>query len=278
MNKENVSYLKDSLKYLGFGEKMQPELEQRMSEGQAEFRLQFDSTVNGKSFNAILNFRKADNSDMYFLNSYTAKLDRGIKENIEQTFYLNKGKGITGKEAFNLLDGRSVFKELTNKEGIAYHAWVQLDPNTKDKNGNHILKHYHTNYGYEMGKSLAALPVKELGNDEERMKLIKSLEKGNLQAVTFERNGKEERMFIEANPQYKTLNLYDGDMKRVRKDVTNEEKQTRSTKQEKSIDKNDTSKSVKKEAKLKTASKEKSKEDSNLLPKKRVGSKKGLSQ
>ena len=92
MNLENLNYLKDNLKYNGFGEKLYPELEQKISEGAPNFQLRFNAPVNGKLFDTVLNFRKSDNTDMYFFNSYTAKLDRGVRENIEQTFYINKGK------------------------------------------------------------------------------------------------------------------------------------------------------------------------------------------
>lgn len=40
------------------------------------------------------------------------------------------------------------------------------------------------------------------------------MEKGN-QQVTFQTEGKEQKMFIEANPQFKTLNLYDSKMHKV---------------------------------------------------------------
>ena len=276
MNKENVNFLKDNLKYHGFGEKMYTELEQKISEGLPHFQLRFNAPVNGKSFDAVLNFRKADNMDMYFFNSYTAKLDRGVRENIEQTFYINKGRGITAKEAYNLLDGRSVFKEMMSKEGAPYHAWVELDPTTKDKNGNHILKHYHTNYGFEMGKSLAALPIKELGTDEARMKLIKSLEKGNLQAVSFEQKGKEERRFIEANPKFKTLNVYDSEMKRIKKNVADKEVKTSTKNREGEVSRTERTKMEKRKTSKKAVDKRSDKEPTGLLPKKRTSRKNGL--
>ena len=168
-----------------------------------------------------------------------------------------------------------MFKELANKEGVAYHAWVQLDPKVTDKNGNHILKQYHENYGFDLGKSLAVLPVKELGTDDDRNKLVRSLERGNLQAVTFDRNGKGERMFIEANPQYKTLTVYDGEMKRVRKSEgrakENEAAQERKEpKQKETATKAEDTKSGKKV--------KKGGEETGLLPKKRTASKKGLVQ
>ncbi len=275
MNTENLRYLKDNLKYHGFGEKLYPELEQNLNAGVAGFQLRFAETLNGKSFEAHLTFRKADNSDMYFFNSYTAKLDRGIRENMEQTFYINKGKGITAKEAYNLLDGRSVYKELTNKEGMAYQAWLQLDPKVVDKNGNHILKQYHANYGFDLGKSLAALPVSELGKDEEKSKLIRSLERGNVQAVTFTCDGKGERMFIEANPQYKALTVYDSEMKRLRK--SEGQTKNRGAAQDQKEPKH--KEAIRKVENRKSENKvKKAGEETGLLPKKRTGSKKGLVQ
>ncbi len=276
MNEVNSAYLRDKLKYHGFGETLHSEMEQKLREGVPHFQLQFNTTINGKSFDAILNFRKADKNEMYFFNSYTAKLDKGVRENIEQTFYINKGSGVTAKEAYNLLDGRSVFKELTNKDGASYHAWMELDPTTKDKNGNHILKQYHTNYGFELGKSLVALPIKELGSDDERMKLIKSLEKGNLQAVTFEGNGKDERMFIEANPKFKTLNIYNNEMKRMKKNVETQESKNSFKQQKNGMDKADDSKTAKKKSSKKVSAKADDNPQTGLLPKKRMSKKKGL--
>ncbi len=284
MNEENLKYLNAALKFHGFlqyesaGEKLQSELGQKIREGLPHFQLPFQASINGKTFEAVLNFRKADNSDMYFFNSYTAKLDRGIRENIEQTFYINNGGGNTAKEAYNLLDGRSVFKEMTSKEGARYHTWTQLDPTAKDKNGNYLLNHYHSKYGFELGKALAALPIKELGNDEDRIKLNRSLERGNLQVVTVERKGKEERMFIEANPKFKTLNVYDAGMQRLKKNVADDITKTSTPKREASIDNTNVSKPEKKSISTKGAGKTKDKEAGSLLPKKREGKKRGLTQ
>jgi hypothetical protein len=91
---------------------------------------------------------------------------------------------------------------------------LQLDFQEKDKNDNFKVKQYHTGYGYELEATLNKYPIKELTNEEEKWKLIKSLEKGNLQPVTFVKEGREEKMFIEANPQFKTLNLYDSKMEK----------------------------------------------------------------
>ncbi len=65
---------------------------------------------------------------MYFFNKYNLTLKQENSPNMmEQTFYINKGNNITLKEAFNLVSGRSINKDLTNKEGQVYNAWMQMD-------------------------------------------------------------------------------------------------------------------------------------------------------
>ena len=218
MNEQNMQYLKDNIKYMGFGEGLQGELEKQLKIGNPDFQLQFKGEMNKKPFEATLNFRKSDTTDMYFFNSYHAKMERSNGESKEQTFYLDKGKGITAKEAFNLLEGRAVYKELNNKAGESYHAWVQLDFGTKDKHNNNEVKQFHENYGYDLRAAVGKLAVSELGDPEKEKSLMQSLQKGNVQSVSVEQNGGAVKMFIEANPQFKTVNVYDASMKRVQKE------------------------------------------------------------
>lgn len=219
MNTENLTYLKDNVKYMGFGESLSSELEKNIRENKADFRLQYKAEINQKPFEATLHFRKSDNTDMYFFNSYQAGLERKNKETLEQTFYLNKGKGITAKEAYNLLEGRSVHKELTNKTGEAYKAWVQLDLSNKDKNGNYEVKQYHENYGYDLKSAVSKFAVTEMDGAEKEKSLMQSLQKGNIQMVNMDSKEGPQKMFIEANPQFKTINLYDEKFKRVQKEA-----------------------------------------------------------
>lgn len=222
MNEKNFEYLKDNLKYLGFGEKQHEELEKLLKAGKDSFQMTFKTEVNKKPFEAVLQFRKSDNSDMYFLNSYHASLERSNGQKMEQTFYLNNGKGVTAKEAYNLLEGRAVHKELTNKAGEPYKAWIQLDFSNKDKNNNNEVKQYHENYGYDLKETLRAYPIKEMMKEEDQKSLLRSLEKGNVQMVTLELPDKDMKIFMEANPQFKTLTLYDEKMKRMDRDQREE--------------------------------------------------------
>ncbi len=218
MNEQNFQYLKDNIKYMGFGENMGEALEANLKQGKPEFTLSNKTEVNKKRFEVNLHFRKSDSSDMYFFNSYNASLQRSNGEKVDQTFYLTKGKGITAKEAYNMLEGRSVFKELSTKEGQAYKAWVQLDFENKDKHNNHEVKQFHENYGYDLKAAVSKFAISELADPEKEKSLMQSLQKGNIQSVSIEKDGNVSKMFIEANPQFKTITLYDAHMKRMQKE------------------------------------------------------------
>ena len=148
------------------------------------------------------------------------------KESLEQTFYINKGSNITMKEAYNLMEGRSVNKDLTSKEGEVYNSWVQMDFKQSETNGNFKLNHYHQNYGYDLEAALSKHPIKELETPKYKEDLINSLKKGNLQSATFLKEGNEIKQYIEASPQFKTINIYDNNMKRIDNRKAQEEKQT----------------------------------------------------
>ena len=250
MNQKNFEYLKDQVKYTGFGDALENELKEKLGQRSREFQLCHDVKIGNDIVVATLNFKKSEQSDMYFFNSYNIVLKKdNSRDLMKQTFYINKGNNITLKEAYNLMDGRSVNKDLTNKEGQVYNAWVQLDFRDTDKNGNYQVKQYHTNYGYDMTKELAKHPIKELTNEQGKTRLMESLERGNRQSVTFIEKGSENKMFIEANPQFKTLNVYDNNMQRVqsqsKKEVnTSDQSAKQDMKKEKQDQQNDDSEDV----------------------------------
>jgi hypothetical protein len=58
-------------------------------------------------------------------------------------------------------------------------------------------------------------PMAELDDGEKEKSLLQSMQKGNIQSVTITVDGEQKKMFIEANPQYKTVNLYNDRMQRL---------------------------------------------------------------
>lgn len=55
----------------------------------------------------------------------------------------------------------AVDKDLTNKEDMAYNAWLQMDFK-QTENGNFKIKQFHQKYGFELDKALEKHPIKEL--------------------------------------------------------------------------------------------------------------------
>jgi hypothetical protein len=216
MNQKNFEYLKDQVKFTGFGDALENELKEKMQKEAPGFQLVHNAKFGNDTTTATLHFKKSDQSDMYFFNRYNVSLKQEQSSDVvDQTFYINKGNNITMKEAYNLMSGRAINKDLTNKEGQVYNAWMQMDFKETDGSGNYKMKHYHQNYGYELEKVLATHPIKELGNEQDKSRLIDSLNKGNRQSVTFIQNGNEQKHFIEANPKFKSINVYDDSMQRI---------------------------------------------------------------
>jgi hypothetical protein len=209
MNEKNLEYLKEGLKYMGFGTSLNAELERQVQRQQQEFRLSLQVPHHSSTIDYTLHFRRSDQSGMYFFNKYEATLkpDDSARE-VSQTFYINKNSGITAKEAYNLLNGRSVHKELVNQENQPYRAWLQLDPTVKDQQGNPKVRQFHENYGFDLEKTLQKFHIKELEDPQQKERLLRSLERGNQHLVTAKEEGYEVKRYIEASPQFKTINVY----------------------------------------------------------------------
>lgn len=226
MNQKNFEYLRDQVKYTGFGESLEESLKEKLSKQSPDFTLTHTAQYGNDIASSTLQFSKSKQSDMYFFNFYKVNLQReNVPDAMEQTFYINKGNNVTLKEAYNLMSGRAVNKDLTNKNGELYNAWVQFDFKQTDNNGNYKLKQFHQNYGYDLDSILSKHPIKELGNEEYKSNLMDSLKKGNRQSATLLKDGTEQKIFIEANPRYKSINMYDSSMQRMINSQSKSEKQ-----------------------------------------------------
>jgi len=211
MLQENEDYLKEVLKYLGFGENnpLIRQLEEEMRKNKPSFELYTEAFYEAnKKMEAKLYFRKSNTSDIVFFNKYDALLRyQGQPDNDRgQTFYIDKGRGISLKEAYNLLDGRSVFKNLVSKSGEKYQSWLQLDFDAaKDKHGNYRYQSYNAGYKYDLEATLRKHAFAELNDPTKFQWMMRSLERGNLHLASLEVNGKQEKVYVAALPKYKDL-------------------------------------------------------------------------
>ncbi|TCD28758.1 hypothetical protein EZ456_05085 [Pedobacter psychrodurus] len=220
MNENNLEYLQNNLKYLGFGESLYPQLKEAIGKELPEFKLQFEVNMaapNAKDKPELadtiryeLDFSKSKDTDMYFFNKYNASLQAAGKPNtLDQTFYINKGKGVTVKESYNLLSGRAVNKDVVLKSGEKANMWLKLDLAERDPEKGYAVKKYGENHGFNLASTVDRFVLPEIDKPGFKDQLVKSLKRGNLHEVSFSKDGKEMKGFIAANLQFKTLDFYD---------------------------------------------------------------------
>jgi len=212
MNEENLEYLKNQLKFLGFGEGLNSQLESKMREGKPDFTLDASTEFGADKMQAVIHFRHSekDGKEAYFCNHYLATLLREDQNRSQFIYVNNKGQSVTFKESCNLLNSRSVFKEVTPKEGDPYKAWLKIDhENVDQKTGYPKLRQFTTNYGFDLKEAVGRMDFKGMKYDDQLKDVLKSLQKGNAASVMIIKEGKEVPVSIEANPQLRTLNMYD---------------------------------------------------------------------
>ncbi|WP_410220800.1 hypothetical protein [Pedobacter sp.] len=209
MNESNLEYLQDQVKFTGFGDELSNKIADGVKTGEEKFKIEFSKAFDKDSVEVELNFSKSKESDMYFFNKYNVQLQKEGKEGIKQTFYINKNNNITLREAYNLMSGRSVYKKLSTKTGDEYMAWLKVDFKDTDTSGNYKVRPYNENYGFNLNVELNQHPIKELEREDHKRDLLESLQKGNLALITYLKGDQEEKRYISADVQFKSINFYD---------------------------------------------------------------------
>lgn len=206
MQQEYLDFLHDTLKYLGFGvdTPLNLELESKIKQDLPAFELQTDTCFDGESLmSARLFFKQGIDAykDRYFFNRYEARLhylatpDRDRKH----TFYIEHNRrGVTFKQAYNLLQGRYVQKRVIDQNNEPHFWWVHLEPGMGQDGGAYLrsIKRY-----FDLEKALDLYPIQEVKYPDGRERICSALRRGNLHPVTFmHENKKTEMKLLYANP------------------------------------------------------------------------------
>jgi len=216
---DQVQYLKDQMKYLGFGEgeQLHKDLEKGIAAKNQQFELKTssDKALPGNKVDFLLRFNKTESGGVFF-NSYQAILENEKNETIQQRFQVSKEHTFTAKEAVNLLEGRAVKIEFKNpKTEQIEPAFVQLDlDRPKTENGNYYFQNFYKNYGVDTAKIVEKAGL-VFDRPEWRDNAIRSLEKGNIVKVKFKQEDSTVEGKAVLDPQNRNLKLYDNDMTRL---------------------------------------------------------------
>jgi hypothetical protein len=233
INMKNYEYLKNQVKFLGFGENLDNVLKEKVQAGEETFNIPYQTKFGQDEVSSTLHFSKSKESEMYFFNGFDLALKQPGKEKVlTQSYYVGKENNYTLKERYNMLDSRAVFKELNKLEETGdsngkklvasdqtYKSWKDLDFKQTDKYGNFLPKTMF----WDHIKVLEKYPIKELQTPYDKSRLVASLEKGNLTPMTLIKDGKEIKGTMAANPRQDRFDFYDSNNQRL--EVKQTEKQ-----------------------------------------------------
>lgn len=226
---KNQEFLSKKVMYSGFGNALDEQINANLEKGLEKFQITHQASFGKSEIEAVLSFNKSKESDLYFFNQYQLKIqpENGADE-MRQTFFIGKENNITLKEAYNMMNGRAVFKEWNKLENVGdeqrprfvateekYKAWVQLDFKEADTYGNYKQVKFHENYGFNLEAEVSKISLQELGNPDYKKQLLESLQKGNLQSATLISEEGESKVFLQAKPQFKRIGVYDEHMKEI---------------------------------------------------------------
>lgn len=112
----------------------------------------------------------------------------------------------------------AVNKDLYNKDSQLYNAWLQLDLETKDGNGNYVMNTFHQNYyqknPFDIQKDLQRLDrfIPVLSKKSALEKFGKKLKKAFLVAAYGTIGDKHIPVLLSVNPKEGLIDVFDRQM------------------------------------------------------------------
>lgn len=226
MTEKELSMFENQLKHVGLKEAFTSDLINRMKSGEPEIKYPFTKMYDGDEAKATLHIKKSETTNLYFFNKFDLSVRKdGQTAEAKQTFFINDFRRrpqngdenkynttFTFKEAFNYLSGRPVWKNFKNGNDAEFNAWTMPDFKNLLDNGSPKQKLYNQNYPFDLAKVMGNFSIWELTNNTYKERLIESLQRGNLQLVTFiGENKQKDKLYISPNIPFGTLKVYDQD-------------------------------------------------------------------
>lgn len=224
MNDKNQQYLEGQLKFAGMGDDLfkNAAFVQLFEKGMQEVQFNMQKKIGDKEANVTLHFFKPDDSDKYFFRKFEIGINH--PDNVElgsQTFFidnktnnkeLQSANNFTLKEAFNLLEGRAVEKNFTDKDGTLYTTWAKLNFTDRDKWNNYPIIKKNFNLEEKLDKAHAQLTIVECNEPIYKNDLMNSLKRGNVQSVNIRVEGNKEKIFMAVDLAAQGFKYYDKNM------------------------------------------------------------------
>ena len=202
----NSHALQEDLQLMGFSDVFK-KAESKIRQGHDSFTIPISYFVDDHiRMDHQVSFSRNGNGE-YNVNGFEAALHNQRKPSeVKRQFFGREGSdSIDADQACKLLRGRAL-----EKDG----KWIQLDFNDRDEKGNFRIRDYRTGTQYDLREKLKEFPSKPLSPEEEK-KIVENLKAGERTSVSFSVDGVEKRFYIEANPQFRNITIYDEHSKKI---------------------------------------------------------------
>lgn len=199
----NAANLQDALQKAGFNRSMEGPLQKMVALDLPEFHLLYNDPLHCKNTDFVLHVKKIPNSDIYYVERFDAIARPTLQSTlandhstVRQSFSLLDGITFSPIEAANLVNGRSVHRQMEGKEN-----WLSLDQAKKDQQQGLLFNPQ----SFNLEKTLEKFPISQLTHPKQRNSLIQRLRNGSPAEITMRINGQLEKFTIEAAPKSKSL-------------------------------------------------------------------------
>lgn len=178
-------------------ERHYPSVSQKMNSGLFKFSEPVSHYVNAnEQIRHNLQFEQKNNGE-YHLSATQVELKNDLDPSLNRKQTFDPRLAIKEDEAYNLLSGRSI-----EKGGV----WLKLDLNDRDVDGNYKIKEFPASYGYDIQKVMTDV----FSNKKIDSGVIESLNRGNREEIKINNR----QYYIEADPQHRSINIYDSKMQK----------------------------------------------------------------
>ncbi|MBE9462062.1 hypothetical protein ACFP1I_12560 [Dyadobacter subterraneus] len=212
----NLRALGDLMKKHGF-DPAPDKLFAHVNQGQKSFTIPISHFVSeSEKINYNLSFSK-QHDGTYRFDHYQASLQsaKDSRQVVSQVFKTDAKDAIRAEQAQHLLAGRALMREGFDHSGAPKPKWIQLDFTDKDPSGNHKIKQFLHSYGFELEKATERLLQNQHISQENKQNFLEALQRGERQPLTITRGNDSVKLFVEANPQFKTVNIFDEHAKKI---------------------------------------------------------------
>jgi hypothetical protein len=178
-----------------------------MAAGTPQFYKIDQREINGFILTARPYVGRAESGDVYFLSRYSVRLEEGEgKKALQALIWVSRSHNFNLETVAKMLLGASVKSQMTNKDGVVFEGWTDINQNIVGLYGLPKVNTYYPGYGYSAEIAYCSYNFIEK-NDPVRIKeAVSRMENGELTKGT---TPDGTVYLVSAWPVRKTVHVFD---------------------------------------------------------------------